>query len=443
MKDVLFGKYRVIRPLGEGAMGRVYLVQNLHLDRLEALKICTRQKETIQMLSGEAEVLKQLHHPMLPVVYDLFSEDGHLCMVMEYVEGMTLEMYLHQFGPLDEEKAVDLAMSLTEVLGYLHRQKPEIIYRDLKPSNIMLLPDGSMKLIDLGTAYEAIYGQNEERILTGTPGYSPPEQWQGGGVCKESDIYALGMVLHEMLTNINPISECQERRPVREYNRGISRSLEQIIINCTKKQPFERYHSMEQLCKELRVCRNKRRKESKGKLKYQIGLLLFGFAGIRALLPFYRGVDIKDIPFPYLEKPVFWFLVAFSYQILIRQKRKREDVRKLEKSVFLSEKKIPGLYAAVFLTIILIGGGFCMGSDFYTERDEKAIAEENELWVDMRDESGRKCLLQKDSVFSIKDKMWLELTKENLPTGISSIKMIVIGENHRVYESRVFLVENN
>lgn len=440
MKELFLRKYRIIKLLGEGASGSVYLVKNLHLNRQEALKICTDTKENKQILSEEAKVLKQLKHPMLPVVYDLFEEDGLLCMVMEYVEGITLEIYLQQFGRIEEEKAISFAVSLSEVLEYLHKQKPEIIYRDLKPSNIMMLPDGTLKLIDLGAAYAAVHNQSKQGLLMGTPGYSPPEQWNGGCICKESDIYALGMVLHEMLTGFRPISACQERRPAREYDRSISRSLEQIIMKCTEERVEKRYHSMEQLRCDLQTCRaGEQLRERILKRKQWGGLLLWMIVGMRTLLPFLFGVNAEKFPFPYLKDSLGLLAIAVGYQLIFLRRKNREMTHRLEKTLFLTEKKFPGLYVGILIGILL------MESSLHGQAGVgvTAAGKAEDLWVDMRDEKGRKCLTQEDFVYQIGDKMWLELTSEYLPTGVSALKLIAMGEDNTVYESRLFLVENN
>lgn len=434
MEEMILNKYRVIGALGEGAAGNVYLVENLHLNRREALKLCADTKETMELLSGEAEVLKQLTHPLLPAIYDLFSWNGKLCMVMEYVEGITLEAYLQKYGPAGEEKAIRWAVSLTEVLGYLHDQKPEMIYRDLKPSNIMVLPDGNIRLVDLGAVHVAAYGLHNNELLAGTPGYSPPEQWQKGSVCKESDVYALGMVLHEMLTALQPVSGCQKRRPVREYDRSISHSLERVIENCIREQPQERYHSMGRLQKELLSCSKKqRRKERSFRIRHSLSVCLFMLAFARMTLPFLWGVDSRRLPFPYLKEPLLLFLAALCFYMFAAHPGPKENRSRLEKSVFLTEKKFPGLFVILLVTILLSGGIPVITA---TEKRE-------ELWVDMRDESGRKCLMKEGSAYCLKDKMWFELTKESLPAGISSLQLIALGEDNQVYESRVFFVENN
>lgn len=441
MKKVWTGKYRFIKHLGKGAGGKVYLVENLHLHRKEALKVCEDAGQNRPLLQEEALVLMKLAHPMLPRVYDLFLEEGMLCMVMEYIEGMTLEEYLKKFGRIEEDLAIRWAVSLTEVLSYLHEQKPEIIYRDLKPGNIMVLPDKSIRLIDLGAAYLPAYGQQPEMPLMGTPGYGAPEQWQGRGACKESDVYALGMVLHEMVTGIHPVSACQEPRPVREFDRSLSHKIEAVIIRCIKKQTEERYHSMEHLGRELKSCkkeqRNRKRKEQ---LQNSVGMLLLGIAMLRTLVPFLWGVREKEFPFPYMKVPLILLGISLGYRMLIMRKRKTERIR-MEKSVFLTAKHFPGLYAGILLLLSVFY--LESGTGNLSQMQVMAADKNQELWVEMRDEKGRKCLVREGTAFSLSGKMWFELAEEDLPKGLSRLQLIAVGEDEQVYESRLFLVENN
>ena len=180
MRRILYNKYEVLKPIAEGGMGSVWLVKDLHLNKLAAVKI-NHSQMNYNNPSGvlqEREVLKQLSHPMLPHIIDFFQEGGSECLVMEYVEGITLEQYLRQFGAVKPWQAVAWGVELAEVLYYLHSQNPPIIYKDLKPANIMIKQDGKLKLIDFGTAATPEFGQKREMFITGTPEYSAPEQWK-------------------------------------------------------------------------------------------------------------------------------------------------------------------------------------------------------------------------------------------------------------------------
>ncbi|MDE6203722.1 MAG: serine/threonine protein kinase, partial [Lachnospiraceae bacterium] len=147
MKKIWFHKYEVLRLLGQGGTGKVYLVRDMHLNRLAAVK-----ESRDSFLQSETAILKKLDHPGLPGIYDCFKQGDSTFLVMEYIEGMTLRQYLDKHGKVTERQAVRWMMELCGILGYLHGRSPKVIYWDLKPENIMIRQDGRLKLIDLGTA---------------------------------------------------------------------------------------------------------------------------------------------------------------------------------------------------------------------------------------------------------------------------------------------------
>lgn len=441
MKQILCNKYEILKRIAEGGMGVVYLVKDLHLNKLAAVKVSKnpgKGREREQVMK-EMEMLRELSHPALPAITDFFEEEDNICLVMEYVDGITLEQYLRRFGRVETALAVKWAVELTEVLQYLHTRTPSVIYRDLKPANIMIQPDGRLKLIDFGAAFVSAYGQEKEELLMGTPGYGAPEQWQSGNAGKASDIYGLGAVLHEMLTGINPTHFLGKRRPVREYDKSISRELERIISICTKKRPGERYQSMKDLQRALREC-GKKSKVKAGLLfaGKGIGAALFLAAAVKTSLPLIRGVKESEIPFPYLYQPLFLFGLAFLYRYLfLRNVKTGQMLKKQEKSVFLTEKKFPGIYVPGIITAVmtaaLIQGMSCIPVE--------AGEGKNNLWVEMRDEQNRKLLLKEGAVYHTDDRVRLEIPADRMPEEELALRLVATGEGGSVYESRVFLLK--
>lgn len=343
MQQVWGNKYEVIKKLGSGGMGEVFLVRDMHLDRLLAVKRVTKEQSHSTGFKKEAEFLKELEHPMLPAVYDFFEEGDSYYLVMEYVEGITMENYLKKNQRPDTEQAVKWIAALTEVLGYLHNRKPPIVYGDLKPGNIMIRPTGEVKLIDLGSCRHNVSGKEASRGRIGTKGYAPPEQWEIGGISAGSDIYALGAVFHEILTGISPTIPGYKRRPAREYDRGIPEKLNRIIEKCTKEQPEDRYESMESLREDLlhkpvweRLAR------SGWKIIGLLQVLLWCMAAVSFGWPFFQGILETELPFPYLYRPLFVTGTAFFFHRIFFRKRK-QAIKKIEKSVLATEKKFDGL----------------------------------------------------------------------------------------------------
>ena len=440
MKQILCNKYEVLKTIAEGGLGVVYLVKDLHLNKLAAVKLSKNpgnEKEK-EFVFREMEVLRELSHPALPGIIDYFEERESNCLVMEYVDGITLEQYLRKFGRVEVCLAVKWAVELAEVLQYLHSCKPPIIYRDLKPANIMIQPDGRLKLVDFGAAFVSSYGQTREQMMVGTPGYSAPEQWQRGNAGKASDIYGLGAVLHEMLTGISPMQSSFQRRPVREYDRSISRELEKVVCVCTRKNPKERYQSMDQL-KEALLNYGKRGRIKEGLFlaKKGVGWALILAAAMRFFLPLLRGVPKDQIPFPFLTQPLLMAGAAMLYHILfLRRKAEGRILKRQEKSVFLTEKKFSGIYVSGVLVIVFCSMVLTGGLRLSVAAQEK----ENSLWVEMRDEKDRKLLLKEGSVYEVIDRLRLEIPAERMPEGEITLRVIATGEEGEIYESRTFLL---
>ncbi len=211
---VLQGRYKIVRVLASGGMGTVYLAEHIKLGGFVAVKELIEQFNTPQeraaavaQFEKEAKILYNLRHPNLPRVWDHFEEHNRQYLVMDYVEGETLEDKLNAApGFLAEAEVLEWARQLCAVLEYLHTQNPPVIFRDLKPANVMVDVNGQIKLVDFGIA--RLFNpakQGSDTLKMGTIGYAPPEQYgQHGQTGPYSDIYALGATLHHLLTKRDP-----------------------------------------------------------------------------------------------------------------------------------------------------------------------------------------------------------------------------------------------
>jgi len=207
---ILAGRYRIQRFLAGGGMGLVYVAQDQRLaDRRCAIKEIfdrfTNPEErarAIEYFHREADTLSQLKHPAIPAIVDRFGEGNCHYLVMDFIEGTNLEEELaSQHGSLPESRVIEIARELCDVLSYLHSFHPPIIYRDMKPGNVILTPDGRVVLIDFGIA--RIFTPQGKATLIGTPGFAPPEQYTGS-VDERSDLYSLAATLHYLLTGRDP-----------------------------------------------------------------------------------------------------------------------------------------------------------------------------------------------------------------------------------------------
>ena len=208
--SLLAGRYRVERFLAGGGMGVVYIGTDQRLaERQCAIKeIFDRfttpeeRAQAIEYFHREADTLSQLNHPAIPAIFDRFGEGNCHYLVMDFIEGRNLEEVLvEQEGPLPESRVVEIARELCDVLSYLHSFDPPVIYRDMKPGNVIVKPDGHVALIDFGIA--RIFSPQGKATLIGTPGFAPPEQY-AGKVDQRSDIYSLAASLHYMVTGRDP-----------------------------------------------------------------------------------------------------------------------------------------------------------------------------------------------------------------------------------------------
>ena len=192
--------------------------------------------------------MTRLDHPNLPSIVDVIDCEDTFLIVMDYIEGKTLDYWLKKEGAQPQEKVVEWAKQICDVLGYLHSRRPPIIYRDLKPANIMLKPDGKIMIIDFGTAREFKESSVEDTSCLGTQGYAAPEQYGGHGQTDgRTDIYTLGATMYHLLTGHNPSLPPYEMYPIRRWNANLSSGLEEIVIKCTRQNPEKRYQSCAEL----------------------------------------------------------------------------------------------------------------------------------------------------------------------------------------------------
>lgn len=255
--SVIDGKYKILNEIGHGGMSTVYLAINEKANKPWAVKEVRKSFHKDfdilkQSLIVEMDLLKKLRHSSLPSIVDVIDSDENFLIVMDYIEGNTLERLMEQEGAQPQEKVVGWALQLCDVLDYLHTRTTPIIYRDMKPSNIMLKSDGNVVLIDFGTAREFKEQNISDTILLGTQGYAAPEQFGGmGQTDARTDIYCLGATLYHLVTGHNPSEPPYEMYPITKWNPKLSTGLEQIIQKCTQKNPEDRYQTVKELQYEL------------------------------------------------------------------------------------------------------------------------------------------------------------------------------------------------
>ena len=246
-------RYRIVGTLGVGGFSSVYQARDMRFPNVT--KLCA-VKEMVNLapdpkirematktFEREASILATLDHPAIVNVYDYFSEGDRSYLVLEFIRGKDLESLLNEkneFFP--EARVLDWAIQICDVLAYLHNHKPDrIVFRDVKPSNVMLDPHGRIRLIDFGIA--KLFQSEEKNTTIGTEGYAPPEQYRGEA-SPAGDVYGLGATLHHLLTRQDPRLEPPfsfQERPIHAVNPEVSQPLEQVIMRAVSYNAEERY----------------------------------------------------------------------------------------------------------------------------------------------------------------------------------------------------------
>lgn len=247
INDLLEGKYEILRQIGKGGMSIVYLAMDTRLNKQWAIKELPKSS-SIQNAIAEINLIKKLDHPSFPRIVDIIERDDSICIIMDYIEGKSLDFVIKEYGIPDQKTVIEWGKQLTVALSYLHHQNPPIIYRDMKPGNIMLQPNGNLKIIDFGIAREYKQSHLEDTIALGTRGYAAPEQYQNTlrQSDERTDIYCLGVTLHHLVTGISP-NDSYDIVPIRTINPLLSSGLENILLKCTQKNPNHRYKNCEEL----------------------------------------------------------------------------------------------------------------------------------------------------------------------------------------------------
>ncbi|MDE5770531.1 MAG: serine/threonine protein kinase [Ruminococcus sp.] len=280
------GKYKILDKIGEGGMSVVYRAVVERANKMWAVKVVRKDGKNDynivkQNLIAEIETLKEVRHPKLPQIADIIDNDDSYIIIMDYIEGRSLEDIWQEKGVQSEKNVIEWAKQLCEVMGYLHLKN--IIYRDMKPSNVMLQPNGEVTIIDFGTAKKYVVDSGDTTGL-GTAGYAAPEQYGGlGHTDPATDIYALGMTMYALVTNVDPQKEYVENTSIRLKNPNLSEELDQIISKCTKRERAERYQSCAELLYDLEnieIIGQKKKKTALNKLiAFSVSFLLsVGFA---------------------------------------------------------------------------------------------------------------------------------------------------------------------
>jgi tetratricopeptide (TPR) repeat protein/predicted Ser/Thr protein kinase len=262
-QTLLIGRYQLVSRIGQGGMGAVYKASDTRLDdRLVAIKEMSkaglpaaRMEEAEASFEREARLLGKLLHPNLPRIHDHFTENDRSYLVMDFIDGETLEDYLNRTGrrPFPVEQVLDWAEQLCDVLSYLHNHQPPIVFRDLKPANVMISESGHIFLIDFGIARIFKPGQSHDTVALGSPGYAAPEQYGKAQSTPRSDLYSLGALIHCLLTGDDPSERPFFFRSASQANPAVPHTLDALLHRMLEMDAERRPVSAQEVLQALRA----------------------------------------------------------------------------------------------------------------------------------------------------------------------------------------------
>lgn len=322
---LIYGRYNIIKELAGGGFGQIFLVEDVHIHTLFVAK----RLKTGRVAELEFRNLRELSHPGLPRLHDIIRDDTSVYIIMEYIKGKTLDVYLTEFSRLSQKEVIRIGTELLEILGYLHNRSIPMVYGDLKPQNIIIKENGAVALVDLGGIR---YMCDASQGIYATCGYAAPEQLKGES-CIQSDIYAFGKIMQYLLTGYDPFftNGILTEDIMKRY--GIQTGLADILVRCCKNDRLERYTDALTVKKDL---------EQAGRVvqkNMRPGFCVVLYCCIGTFFAFLSILSFFTEEFFLLTLIVPLFLISFSAGLLFREAEKKENANILlcEYSICLSD----------------------------------------------------------------------------------------------------------
>jgi serine/threonine protein kinase len=290
--EILHKKYKIVGILGQGGTAQVILAENIVLNNIWAVKVLSKDSPWISYQMEEVDILKRLSHPMLPRIADLFEDDDNYFIVMDYFSGSNLMELLQKEGKISEKVLIKWAFELLDALDYLHGRNPPVIYRDLKPSNLIVDDTGRLRLIDFGTARFHREEKCEDTIYIGTQGYAAPEQYGNGRSDQRTDLFNLGMTLVHLATGIHPLKIGSGRIGAFLRSSGISKGFAKFILGLVEPEPASRFQDARTACIALKKIEGSRRLIFNRSLRSHTS-----FSGVIGITSYLPGCGVTSLCF--------------------------------------------------------------------------------------------------------------------------------------------------
>ena len=337
-----FNEYDIIRRLGSGNMGEVYLVRSRRLSKEYAMKVYSEGNDAghRQAILNENEKLKAINDRRIPYVVDCFEENGKVCMVTEYLEGVNFEEYLCENAPLPANEAITYFKEICDIMRYLHNYKPAIILGDLKPSNLMLC-NNHIRLFDFGTA---VYGNESNAAkarIYGTYGYCSPEMSRDGIITEGSDVYSMGAILYYMVSGHNPAMPPFEIGNLSELISFVPGGIIELIRHCTDANVQKRYRDAAELYENIDTCEKNKGINNFANIIYDISLILLL---ILCLYTVYCDFYIKQVEIVLnILSIIMGIILSVMKGIMFSVQLKRNFYIRRRINIICSDKKYIGL----------------------------------------------------------------------------------------------------
>ena len=368
---MLAGRYLIEDQLGQGGFGLIYRARDTQKrHKLVAIKQITlhglspqEMIEATDSFNREVTMLSQLRHASLPRIHDQFTDPDHWYVVMDYIQGETLEDMLKHArgGCFPAKRVISFGIALCDVLSYLHSQHPPIIFRDVKPANIMITRDRHLYLIDFGIARQYRYGQKKDTGALGSPGYAAPEQYGRAQTTAQTDIYGLGATLQTLLTGKDPLDIAIEGMPPAH---PVPRRLQSLIAQMLERDPMARPLGMDEVKSRLLVFKNntlgqKTRqilRETPRTLRAAMGGLTIPILLFVALIFWFfdvaLGFSSSPLWLPYLLSSLLVIGLFLASGLLQGIKNSAGEFRAAESVLLMWERLLIALFVSSLLTLM-------------------------------------------------------------------------------------------